>query len=100
MAGFPLCPECQAEYDDLSDRRFHAQPIACPVCGPRLILCDAGGRPVEADDPVSAVAAVLAAGQIAAIKGLGGYHLACDATNQRAVERLRARRGANKNRWR
>jgi hydrogenase maturation protein HypF len=88
MAEFPMCPACQAEYDDPADRRFHAQPIACPECGPRLELI-AGDA---ADDPVAEARRRLAAGQILAIKGLGGYHLACDARNPGAVAELRRRK--------
>src|SRR4051794_7789318 len=75
MAGFPMCPACEAEYSDPADRRFHAQPIACPDCGPKLELIPAGG----AEDPLAACRRLLAEGRIVAIKGLGGYHLACDA---------------------
>jgi hydrogenase maturation protein HypF len=78
MAGFTMCPACQAEYDDPHDRRFHAQPNACPACGPRL------SRPLE-----DAVAALLAGG-IVAVKGIGGFHLACRADDEAAVARLRA----------
>ncbi|PWC89427.1 carbamoyltransferase [Azospirillum sp. TSH100] len=77
MAGFPLCPECSVEYGDPADRRFHAQPTACPVCGPRL------------SHPPEDILAALRAGSIVAIKGLGGFHLACDATRADTVERLR-----------
>jgi hydrogenase maturation protein HypF len=80
MAGFPLCDECRREYEDPGDRRFHAEPIACPVCGPRLSL------------PLEEAVAALASGAIVAVKGLGGYHLACDAANEDAVARLRARK--------
>jgi hydrogenase maturation protein HypF len=80
MAGFPLCADCLREYEDPSDRRFHAEPIACPACGPRLSV------PLE--DAVS----TLLAGGIVAVKGLGGYHLACDAESEDAVTRLRARK--------
>jgi hydrogenase maturation protein HypF len=85
MAGFPLCQLCRAEYRDASDRRFHAQTIACPTCGPRLSLDDA-------DDPIEEAARRLCRGEIVAVKGLGGYHLACDATSEPAVARLRARK--------
>lgn len=81
MAGFPLCPDCAREYADPADRRFHAEPLACPACGPRL------------DEPVEAVLARLRAGQIVALKGLGGFHLLCDARDAAAVARLRARKG-------
>jgi hydrogenase maturation protein HypF len=92
MKVFPMCAECQAEYDNPLSRRFHAQPNACPVCGPRLVLADADGSPVEASDVVRHVIDALAAGKIAAIKGLGGFHLACDAGNDAAVRRLRERK--------
>jgi hydrogenase maturation protein HypF len=97
MAPFEMCPDCQAEYDDPRDRRFHAQPNACPVCGPRVWFERSGvDLPV---DPPTAEAAVqetreaLRRGEILAIKGLGGFHLACDATDDRAVARLRERKG-------
>ncbi|MFO7898770.1 MAG: carbamoyltransferase HypF [Planctomycetota bacterium] len=92
MRAFPMCPACRAEYEDPADRRFHAQPVCCHDCGPTLELLDADGRPVDADDPLGAVADVLAAGGIAAIKGIGGFHLACDATSRDAVRRLRRRK--------
>jgi hydrogenase maturation protein HypF len=92
MASFTLCPACQAEYDDPANRRFHAQPIACPACGPRLELRRAGGQPVAAADLVLQFAAGLRDGQIGALKGLGGYHLACDASNAVAVAELRKRK--------
>jgi hydrogenase maturation protein HypF len=95
MAGFAMCPACQAEYDDPGDRRFHAQPNACPVCGPRVALLDAGGTPVAAagdDDAVQTAARWLARGALLAIKGIGGYHLACNAADGRAVGELRARK--------
>ncbi|WP_315900491.1 carbamoyltransferase HypF [Maritimibacter alkaliphilus] len=131
MAAFPLCPACRTEYDDPADRRFHAQPVACPDCGPKVWLeeaaapqatgpgapSDAGGaacrtgperapasRPDERPapegsrekaqhpDPIARAAALLTSGHILAIKGLGGFHLACDATNAQAIARLRARK--------
>lgn len=115
MAAFAMCPACQAEYDDPADRRFHAQPNACPVCGPRVRLLDADGRELggapgrgapargqrqgshlaagkAAADPVAAASRLLAAGAIVAIKGLGGYHLACRAGDDRAVQTLRTRK--------
>src|SRR5579859_1375193 len=92
MRVFPLCPACQAEYDDPLNRRFHAQPNACPICGPQMRLLDQSGQPVGSPDPIAAAAARLTAGAILAIKGLGGYHLACDALNVEAVQRLRQRK--------
>ncbi|HEY5934141.1 MAG TPA: carbamoyltransferase HypF [Kofleriaceae bacterium] len=87
MASFAMCNACRAEYDDPRDRRFHAQPIACPACGPQLVL-----EPPGDGDPIAATAAALANGEIIAIKGLGGYHLACDATNEPAIAELRRRK--------
>ena len=92
MADFSLCPACAAEYRDPGNRRFHAQPIACPDCGPRLWLEDAAGKVVPGD-PVAVARRLLQAGRILAVKGLGGFHLACDATSETAVARLRARKG-------
>ncbi|MGW1953272.1 carbamoyltransferase HypF [Streptomyces sp. NPDC001920] len=95
MTGFPMCPRCAREYGDPGDRRFHAQPVACPHCGPRLRLVPAAGGDVRAARDTEAVAAareLLAAGRIVAVKGLGGYHLACDATDARAVDTLRTRK--------
>ncbi|GEC02423.1 carbamoyltransferase [Streptomyces spinoverrucosus] len=91
MAGFPLCPECSREYHDPADRRFHAQPVACPDCGPRLSLAVAYGE-APGGDPVEAAQNLLAAGAVLAVKGVGGYHLACDATNPDAVAGLRRRK--------
>jgi len=91
MAGFRLCAQCAAEYRTPSNRRYHAEPIACPHCGPALAF-HSGDRPVVQDNEAALHAAVsaLRAGQVLAIKGIGGYHLVCDAGNDRAVQRLRA----------
>ena len=92
MAGFTMCPECSAEYSDPAGRRFHAQPISCHRCGPRLWFDSPAGR-VEGSGPaVRAARAALAAGAIVAIKGIGGYHLACDARSSAAVSILRQRK--------
>ena len=92
MAGFVMCAACRAEYDDPSNRRFHAQPTACPDCGPRLQLADAQGKPIETGDPLEAFAAAIRAGGIGALKGLGGYHLVCNACSDAAVTALRGRK--------
>jgi hydrogenase maturation protein HypF len=89
MASFAMCAECRAEYENPADRRFHAQPNACPVCGPSVRLI---GAPGGANDPLSAAVVALASGAIVAIKGIGGYHLACLAGDERAVAALRARK--------
>ncbi len=91
MAAFQMCADCAAEYGNPADRRFHAQPIACPNCGPRLWL-EVGGRKRCAGDASLAAATQLQAGNILAIKGLGGFHLACDARNPTAIARLRHRK--------
>ncbi len=91
LAPFPFCPDCQREYTDPADRRFHAETTCCPQCGPRLALLDAEGGPFEGD-PIAATLALLQAGRIVAIKGLGGFHLACDARNAAAVAALRERK--------
>lgn len=112
MASFVMCPECRHEYEDVLDRRFHAQPIACPTCGPRLELLRSNGirtassvvtspePPAASDaeghlfqaDAISEAADALSRGLIVAVKGIGGFHLACDATSESAVTRLRARK--------
>jgi hydrogenase maturation protein HypF len=92
MAVFRMCAACQCEYDDAGDRRFHAQPNACRVCGPQVTLVQPDGTVVDVADPVVAATEALAAGRIIAIKGLGGFHLACDATSGDAVRQLRARK--------
>ncbi len=92
MARFAMCPACAAEYGDPLDRRFHAQPNACPACGPRLALADAHGVPLASDDAIAEAFARIARGEILAIKGLGGFHLVCDARNAAAVAALRARK--------
>ena len=108
LAPFPLCPPCAAEYADPADRRFHAETTGCPACGPRLQLLDANGQAVTVNrgtwpeitaalraegDPVALTLALLQAGRIVAIKGLGGFHLACDAGHPGAVAELRRRKG-------
>lgn len=109
MAGFPLCPACAAEYHEPTNRRFHAQPVACPICGPHIWLEASKNFPnpiydeiISIESPahghayssrvISEVQRLLNAGSIVAIKGLGGFHLACDATNSAAVEALRRRK--------
>lgn len=92
MAGFAMCARCAAEYDDPLDRRFHAQPVACPDCGPQVWLVEGGRRVAERDEAIAAARQRLRAGKIVAVKGLGGFHLACDATNLAAVAELRRRK--------
>jgi len=93
MACFPLCPDCAAEYSDPTNRRFHAQPNACPVCGPTVWLTDRHGvRQAAGNAAIPALAQALADGLLAAVKGLGGFHLVCDATNEKAVAALRHRK--------
>jgi hydrogenase maturation protein HypF len=91
MAGFAMCDTCAAEYHDPADRRFHAQPVCCPACGPALTLIGAGGRPLPGP-PIDGTVGLLREGRIVAVKGLGGYHLAADASCERAVAALRARK--------
>jgi hydrogenase maturation protein HypF len=92
MAPFEMCPRCRAEYEDPADRRFHAQPNACPACGPKLWAGSPEGERIESGDPIHAAALALDAGLVVAVKGLGGFHLACDAGSGFAVERLRRRK--------
>jgi len=93
MSGFPLCPECEAEYCDPADRRFHAEPVACARCGPQLMFEEPGSATVVASDAALARAvAAIRAGDIVAVKGIGGYHLVCDGKNEEAVAILRGRK--------
>ncbi len=92
MAKFKMCPACQTEYDDPTNRRFHAQPNACRVCGPHVWLVAPDGAEIQSDDPVTETIDRLVAGDVLAIKGIGGFHLAVDATNESAVMRLRERK--------
>jgi hydrogenase maturation protein HypF len=91
MASFVLCAACRREYEDPLDRRFHAQPTACPDCGPRLVAHHGEGSPLTGD-PLDIATRALEAGKVVALKGLGGYHLACDARSEASVAKLRARK--------
>lgn len=92
MDDFPLCDDCRKEYEDPAYRRFHAEPNACPICGPALELVDAKGRRIVCDNIIDETKKMIRAGKIIAIKGLGGFHLACDAFNEKAVKSLRERK--------
>ena len=96
MGCFPMCPECEAEYHDPNDRRFHAQPNACPVCGPKVWLTRSeqhfGARVPEAEEAIEEAQRLLVGGAVLAVKGMGGFHLVCDATNDDAVSKLRHRK--------
>ena len=93
MAVFEMCEACRREYESPGDRRFHAEPNACPHCGPRVSLWSPGNGVLTGGEPVASAARALASGSIVAVKGLGGFHLACDATSSTVVSRLRARKG-------
>jgi len=92
MAAFTLCAECREEYENPLNRRFHAQPNACPACGPHLALRDARGQPLASADPIQDAVRHIQSGKIVAVKGIGGFHLAVDATSEAAVGRLRERK--------
>ncbi|BAS49380.1 HypF protein [Aggregatibacter actinomycetemcomitans NUM4039] len=92
MVSFPLCADCAAEYKNPADRRFHAQPNACPVCGPHVWLVDKRGNLADEKTPIKTTALLLQQGRIVAVKGIGGFHLACDATHTNAVQLLRERK--------
>jgi|WetSurMetagenome_2_1015567.scaffolds.fasta_scaffold00423_12 hydrogenase maturation protein HypF len=92
MAAFDMCDACREEYEDPANRRFHAQPTCCPDCGPRLVLTDGSRAIISGDDPIAAATGLLAEGKIVAVKGIGGFHLACRADSSKAVARLRRRK--------
>ncbi len=95
MSAFPMCSDCRAEYDNPADRRFHAQPNACPICGPKVWLEKSNGELTDtagAEDAVSTAQQLIESGEIVAIKGIGGIHLACDACNEQTVQELRRRK--------
>ena len=91
MGKFNLCPDCLKEYKDVLDRRYHAEPVACPLCGPHYSLFDRSKKRIE--NPIETAAKLFEDGEIIAIKGLGGYHISCDALNKNSVKELRRRLG-------
>jgi hydrogenase maturation protein HypF len=93
MKHFPMCEQCREEYSDPLDRRFHAQATCCPLCGPSVTLTDSKGRTLESGDPVQMAADFLRSGKTVAIKGIGGFHLAVNATDEKAVANLRKKKG-------
>lgn len=92
MKDFPMCPECLKEYTDPLDRRFHAQPNACDTCGPHIWLTDNKGKLLPTKDPIRELTSAIKQGKIVAVKGIGGFHLVCDAKNDQAVTLLRQRK--------
>ena len=92
MASFVMCPACRREYDDPENRRFHAQPTCCPECGPELELLTNNGERIQTDNPLDDFVTAIRSGKIGAMKGLGGYHLVCDAALESAVKELRRRK--------
>src|SRR5262249_14590289 len=92
MSAFPMCPRCAAEYHDPANRRFHAQPIACPECGPSLWFSSPDGRVNGSDAALAAAQRALTTGAVVAVKGVGGYHLACAVDDEAAVGALRSRK--------
>lgn len=101
MDAFTMCPDCDREYKDVNNRRFHAQPVGCHVCGPNAWLERSDGKPITSSmfsmlDDIDSVCTLLQKGEIVAIKGLGGFHLACDASNETAVQKLRQRKGRDR----
>ena len=94
MKDFKMCEACSTEYHDPLDRRFHAQPVACPDCGPHVFVVDRAGEPLDNDsDWLETSWRLLGEGNILALKGIGGFHLVCDAKNEHAVRSLRMRKG-------
>jgi hydrogenase maturation protein HypF len=92
MDEFVMCQECRSEYENPKDRRYHAQPIGCHKCGPTLSFFDNSGKKIESKNIIDEAVQAIGSGKIVAIKGIGGYHLVCDASNDRAVKLLRERK--------
>jgi hydrogenase maturation protein HypF len=92
MRSFEMCPACKEEYENPDSRRFHAQPVCCPICGPQLKLLDCKGKEIVAQSAIREAVRLLKEGSILAVKGVGGFHLMCDAENQKAVAKLRSRK--------
>ena len=92
MKVFKMCSECQEEYTNPLNRRFHAQPNGCSKCGPKVFICDEDGSEIKSDDPIETAAFELKKGKIVAIKGIGGFHLACDGKDKEVINKLRYRK--------
>jgi len=96
MSIFKMCSDCQDEYTDYTNRRFHAEPISCPNCGPSLNIMEQNKNIIKTDEPIKLVAQMIKEGKIGAIKGLGGFHLVCDASNKKTINKLRIRKNRPK----
>ena len=92
LSAFEMCSKCRSEYESPDNRRFHAQTICCPDCGPKLILLDCKGRPVDSIHPIETVRKLLSEGRLIGIKGIGGYHIVCNAQDEKAIDLLRKRK--------
>lgn len=99
MDVFQMCSECREEYNDPLNRRFHAQPNGCSKCGPRVYICNKEGNKIISNDPIKDIVKEIKNGKIVAIKGIGGFHLACDAKNKEVINELRRGKKGQENLW-